>query len=65
MTRLEPILRKTPEKHKPRRLARQAVLRPVQKTLCIFFAITPAEIFLIWKRVFLVGSPAAFGDIMN
>ena len=28
---------------------------PHQKTLCIFFEISPAVIYWIWKRVFLVG----------
>jgi hypothetical protein len=35
-TKLEPISSKMP-KVQPRRLARQAVLRPARKTLCIFF----------------------------
>ncbi len=38
----------------PRRLCGQARTRPTRNTLCIFFAISPAVIFWIWKRVFLV-----------
>ena len=54
-TRLEPILRKTSEKHKPRRLAHASVrCAPPEKPFAYFFEISPAEIFLIWKRVFLV-----------
>ena len=37
----------------PRRLCGQARTRPTRKTLCIFFEVSPAVIFWIWKRVFL------------
>ena len=37
----------------PRRLCGLARTCPTRKTLCIFFEISPAEIFWIWKRVFL------------
>ena len=40
-TPLEPILVQNAKNCEPRRLARQAVLRSTQKTLCIFFVISP------------------------
>ena len=52
-TRLEPILRKNAEKHKPRRLAcASARCAPPEKTLCIFFEISPAKIFLEKEKGF-------------
>ena len=36
----------------PRRLCGHARTRPTRKTLCIFFEVSPAEIFWIWKRHF-------------
>ena len=45
------------ELHQPRRLPRQVVVRPAQKTLCIIFLkLSPPRFFEKRKRVFLVGS---------
>ena len=59
-TSLEPISSKMP-KLSPVAWHGRAVLRPARKTLCIFFEISPAEIFWIWKRDFSGGSPAING----
>ena len=62
-TKFEPILNEIANQMQtsPPRV-RQAPAAPRQKTLCLFFGNSPAEIFWIWKRVFVVVR-CRFGDI--
>ena len=54
-TRLEPILRKTPNKHKPHRLAHACVrCAPTEKAFA-FFEISPADFSFLGKGCFLSG----------
>ena len=61
-TKLEPIFSKKCNSE-PRRLSAVGRTRPDQKTLCIFFVISPAVIFLEMVKGVLVGCAVALATL--